>query len=90
MTRRQDARPAYSRDGTVYTCWRATLERGKGASIAFAVDTATQQVTLEASHEDPAVNALGDRLAALAGPQGLVAGEESVAVFVPERPRPRR
>jgi CMP-N-acetylneuraminic acid synthetase len=27
VTRRQDARPAYSRDGTVYTCWRATLER---------------------------------------------------------------
>ena len=27
VTRRQDARPAYSRDGTVYACWRATLER---------------------------------------------------------------
>jgi len=27
ITRRQDARPAYSRDGTVYCCWRATLER---------------------------------------------------------------
>ena len=27
VTRRQDARPAYSRDGTVYTCWRTTLER---------------------------------------------------------------
>lgn len=26
-TRRQDARPAYSRDGTVYACWRATVER---------------------------------------------------------------
>ena len=25
--RRQDARPAYSRDGTVYACWRATVER---------------------------------------------------------------
>jgi CMP-N,N'-diacetyllegionaminic acid synthase len=27
VTRRQDARPAYSRDGTVYACWRATLDR---------------------------------------------------------------
>ena len=27
VTRRQDARPAYSRDGTVYTCWRSTIER---------------------------------------------------------------
>lgn len=28
--RRQDARPAYVRDGTVYVCWRATLERSGG------------------------------------------------------------
>jgi CMP-N,N'-diacetyllegionaminic acid synthase len=28
--RRQDARPAYSRDGTVYACWRRTLERYDG------------------------------------------------------------
>jgi N-acylneuraminate cytidylyltransferase len=27
VTRRQDARAAYSRDGTVYACWRATLDR---------------------------------------------------------------
>lgn len=27
VARRQDARPAYSRDGTVYTCWRTTIER---------------------------------------------------------------
>ena len=27
VTRRQDARPAYSRDGTVYVCWRATLDK---------------------------------------------------------------
>jgi len=27
ITRRQDARQAYSRDGTVYACWRNTLER---------------------------------------------------------------
>jgi CMP-N,N'-diacetyllegionaminic acid synthase len=27
VTRRQDARPAYSREGTVYVCWRATVER---------------------------------------------------------------
>ena len=27
ITRRQDARPAYSRDGTVYACWRRTIER---------------------------------------------------------------
>lgn len=27
VTRRQDARPAYSRDGTVYACWTRTLER---------------------------------------------------------------
>lgn len=27
LTRRQDARPAFSRDGTVYTCWRETIER---------------------------------------------------------------
>lgn len=27
ITRRQDARPAYSRDGTVYVCWRRTIER---------------------------------------------------------------
>jgi CMP-N-acetylneuraminic acid synthetase len=27
VTRRQDARAAYSRDGTVYACWRATIER---------------------------------------------------------------
>jgi CMP-N,N'-diacetyllegionaminic acid synthase len=27
LTRRQDARPAYSRDGTVYACWRRTIER---------------------------------------------------------------
>ena len=30
VTRRQDARPAYSRDGTVYACWRATIERFGG------------------------------------------------------------
>lgn len=27
VTRRQDARPAYSRDGTAYAFWRATIER---------------------------------------------------------------
>jgi CMP-N-acetylneuraminic acid synthetase len=27
VTRRQDARPAYSREGTVYACWRETIER---------------------------------------------------------------
>lgn len=27
VTRRQDARPAYVRDGTVYACWRETIER---------------------------------------------------------------
>lgn len=27
VTRRQDTRPAYSRDGTVYACWRTTLEK---------------------------------------------------------------
>jgi CMP-N,N'-diacetyllegionaminic acid synthase len=27
LTRRQDARPAYSRDGTVYACRRRTIER---------------------------------------------------------------
>jgi len=27
ITRRQDARAAYSRDGTVYACWRRTIER---------------------------------------------------------------
>jgi CMP-N-acetylneuraminic acid synthetase len=27
VTRRQDARPAYSREGTVYVCWRDTLEK---------------------------------------------------------------
>src|SRR6267378_3987244 len=27
VTRRQDARPAYSRDGTVYAFWRTTIER---------------------------------------------------------------
>jgi len=27
VTRRQDARAAYSRDGTVYACWRKTLDR---------------------------------------------------------------
>lgn len=27
ITRRQDARPAYSRDGTVYACWWRTIER---------------------------------------------------------------
>ena len=30
ITRRQDARPAYSREGTVYACWRATIERFGG------------------------------------------------------------
>jgi CMP-N,N'-diacetyllegionaminic acid synthase len=30
VTRRQDARPAYSRDGTVYAFWRATFERFGG------------------------------------------------------------
>jgi CMP-N,N'-diacetyllegionaminic acid synthase len=30
VTRRQDARPAYSRDGTVYACWRRTIERFNG------------------------------------------------------------
>jgi CMP-N,N'-diacetyllegionaminic acid synthase len=30
ITRRQDARPAYSRDGTVYAFWRATIERYGG------------------------------------------------------------
>ena len=27
IARRQDARTAYSREGTVYACWRATIER---------------------------------------------------------------
>jgi len=27
VTRRQDARPAYVREGTVYACWRETIER---------------------------------------------------------------
>ena len=27
VTRRQDARAAYSREGTVYCCWRTTIER---------------------------------------------------------------
>lgn len=27
LTRRQDARPAYWRDGTVYACWRRTIDR---------------------------------------------------------------
>jgi CMP-N-acetylneuraminic acid synthetase len=27
VTRRQDARAAYSRDGTVYACWRETIDR---------------------------------------------------------------
>jgi CMP-N-acetylneuraminic acid synthetase len=27
ITRRQDARPAYSREGTIYVCWRRTIER---------------------------------------------------------------
>lgn len=27
VTRRQDARPAYSREGTAYAFWRATIER---------------------------------------------------------------
>ena len=27
ITRRQDARPAYWRDGTVYVCWRRTIDR---------------------------------------------------------------
>jgi CMP-N-acetylneuraminic acid synthetase len=27
VTRRQDARASFARDGTVYVCWRATLER---------------------------------------------------------------
>jgi CMP-N,N'-diacetyllegionaminic acid synthase len=26
VTRRQDARPAYAREGTVYACWRRTIE----------------------------------------------------------------
>jgi CMP-N-acetylneuraminic acid synthetase len=30
VSRRQDARPAYSRDGTVYAFWRATIERFGG------------------------------------------------------------
>jgi CMP-N-acetylneuraminic acid synthetase len=30
VTRRQDARPAYARDGTVYACWRSTLEQYHG------------------------------------------------------------
>lgn len=27
LTRRQDARPAYAREGTVYACWARTIER---------------------------------------------------------------
>jgi CMP-N-acetylneuraminic acid synthetase len=27
VARRQDARPAYSREGTVYACWRRTIDR---------------------------------------------------------------
>ncbi len=30
VTRRQDARPAYSREGTVYACWRSTIEQYGG------------------------------------------------------------
>ena len=42
VTRRQDARPAYSRDGTVYACWRATLDRW-GTHLRRALPAADRQ-----------------------------------------------
>jgi CMP-N,N'-diacetyllegionaminic acid synthase len=50
LTRRQDARPAYVRDGTVYACWRRTLvEQGSiyGRDCRPLVVDAAESVTID-------------------------------------------
>ncbi len=50
VTRRQDARPACVRDGTVYTCWRRTLEeQGSlyGRDCRPLVVPATESLTID-------------------------------------------
>lgn len=50
VTRRQDARPAYARDGTVYAFWRRTLtERGSiyGRRCRPLVVPATESLTID-------------------------------------------
>jgi CMP-N-acetylneuraminic acid synthetase len=50
VTRRQDARPAFVRDGTVYVCWRRTLvERGSlyGADCRPLVIPAADSLTID-------------------------------------------
>jgi CMP-N-acetylneuraminic acid synthetase len=54
MTRRQDARPAYVRDGTVYAFWRDTLERfGSiyGERCVPLVLRAEESVTIDAPED---------------------------------------
>lgn len=50
ITRRQDARPAYVRDGTVYAFWRATLARHDsiyGARCLPLIVAADESVTID-------------------------------------------
>jgi CMP-N-acetylneuraminic acid synthetase len=52
VTRRQDARPAYVRDGTVYAFWRRTLvEQGSiyGARCLPLLVNAAESITIDAS-----------------------------------------
>jgi len=70
--------------------WRATLERRPGAEITLGFDPATKSLTIEPDQNDAVVSALLHRLAAIAGPQGLVVGDEAVAIYFPERRSAKR
>jgi CMP-N-acetylneuraminic acid synthetase len=53
ITRRQDARPAFVRDGTVYVCWRRTLDQGSlyGADSRPLVIPAAESLTIDTADD---------------------------------------
>jgi len=67
ITRRQDARPAFVRDGTVYACWRRTLRDSRsiyGETCSPLVVPARESMTIDTPEDwDEA----GRRLTALPG-----------------------
>lgn len=60
--------------------WRASVTK---PAIELAIDG--NYVTIETDLDDPFVSTFSHRLAELAGPLGLVVGDEAVAVYVPAR-----
>jgi CMP-N-acetylneuraminic acid synthetase len=54
ITRRQDARPAYVRDGTVYVCWRRTLVEQNslyGADSRPLIIVAAESLTIDTAED---------------------------------------